>query len=510
MLFASLSFLLLFLPLCLLGQRLTAALAPQGLRLFLLAASLLWYARFGAGPLLGMLAYVLLAWCLGLLVAARPRRSRLVWAVLLALLPLCVLRYLPWLSGELGALTGHDWPLAVWAMPPGLPFVTLVIIAWLVDVYRGQVHPGGPLGHALFSLFFPCVLGGPLLRGGPWQKQLEQLLPAREDGSVGHVPALCHDLLPAQGLTLLVMGLAKTVIMADALDHVAAPLFQAASQGWPLHPAEAWLGSVAQSLHIYFSFSGYADMAVGVGLLLGIRLPDNFDSPYKATGFVDFWRRWHMTLAAWLRDFLYLPLGGGAHGRARQYLALVLSMSLIGLWHGAGWCFLLWGLLHGLLLCGNQAFRRLVYGTPVQDALDLPPLRCLCVLLTFVCLNVSWVIFFADSPQTAVHYVGSMLGLHGGEPAAAATWLDRVLPHGYVHGWSALLPPLAGLLLVWALPNSRELVLGHRDGSQPAGAPALEDARRRVNRRLWALLLVLLTIVSLLLLPGRTAVPWLW
>ena len=513
MLFASLFFLLCFLPLCLLGQRLTLALAPQRLPLFLLAASLCWYARLGWAVLLGMLAYVLLGWALGLLLATRPRRSRLVWTVALALLPLFVLRYLPWLTEELIALASLCglalpvlWSPAAGEMPPGLPFVTLVMVAWLVDIFRGQARPGGPLGHALFGLFFPCVMAGPLLRAGQWQSALAQLPSMSSDPDA----ASRSGLMAAQGLTLLIMGLAKSVIMADALDQVAGPLFQAAAQGWPLHPAEAWLGSVARSLHIYFSFSGYADMALGAGLLLGLRLPDNFDSPYKATGFVDFWRRWHMTLAAWLRDFLYLPLGGGTHGRARQYAALVLSMSLVGLWHGAGWGFLLWGMLHGLLLCINQGFRRLVHGTSLQAALNLPPLRALCVVLTFLLLNVSWVLFFADSLPVAWHYLSGMLGLHGTTGAASSVWPDMLLPHAYVSGWAALLAPLAGLLLVWALPNSRELVLGHRDGSFPCGAPALDDARRRLNRRLWILWLVLLTNISLLLLPGRTALPWLW
>ena len=326
-----------------------------------------------------------------------------------------------------------------------------------------------------------------------------------------HLPALSawlaqwQDILPvlapaampagfslARGLGLMVLGLAKKVLLADSLAPAADAVFHAAAQGLPLSTAEAWLGALSYTFQIYFDFSGYTDMAVGAALMLGLRLPENFAAPYKATGIVDFWRRWHMTLGRWLHDCLYQPLGGSRHGRVRQYANLLLTMLVCGVWHGAGLTFLLWGALHGLLLLVNHAFRHLLRGSLAERVLALPPLRALCVLVTFLCLTVAWVLFRAGDTGTALHVWQSMFLWSDGHPLPLQQGLEALLPGGLL-GPRLLLAVCA--VIVWALPCSQHVMLGRADGSRPwlHWQPNL----------LWAVALALPALASLLLMQGH-------
>lgn len=251
----------------------------------------------------------------------------------------------------------------------------------------------------------------------------------------------------AIGLTIFILGLSKKVLIADSLAVHATPFFNAVRDGQVLTLLESWVGALAYSLQLYFDFSGYSDMAIGLSLIFNIRLPLNFDSPYKATNIIDFWRRWHMTLSAFLRDYLYIPLGGNRKGSSRRYFNLFATMLLGGLWHGAGWTFIVWGGLHGLYLIINHSWRELKshmgWGNGGRCA------RIAAGALTFLAVVVAWVFFRADSFSAASSMLSSMAGMHG--------TLDKWAP--VREGLKVILPCL---LLVWLFPNVGQIMRSYK------------------------------------------------
>ncbi len=251
----------------------------------------------------------------------------------------------------------------------------------------------------------------------------------------------------AVGLTIFVLGLAKKVLIADNLAEYATPIFAAASQGQTLMLVEAWVGALAYTLQLYFDFSGYSDMAIGLSLMFNVRLPLNFDSPYKSTSIIDFWRRWHMTLSAFLRDYLYFPLGGNRKGPTRRYLNLMATMLLGGLWHGAGWTFVIWGGLHGMYLMLNHAWRELKARLGWGEGGRLAKLGA--GALTFLAVVVAWVFFRADSFASAQAMLAGMAGFNG--------VLDKWVP---VRDGLELIVPC--LLLVWLFPNVRQIMRNYK------------------------------------------------
>ena len=248
----------------------------------------------------------------------------------------------------------------------------------------------------LFVSFFPQLIAGPIVRH-------DEMIP---QFAAGHSGRLRPERF-AQGLSIFVIGVAKKVLIADQIASYATPMFEAAAAGVTIPFLEAWGGALAYTFRIYFDFSAYSDMAVGLGLIMGVRLPINFNSPYKAASPIDFWRRWHMTLSRFLRDYLYIPLGGNRKGPARRYLNLITVMLLGGFWHGAGWTFVVWGGLHGVGLPVNHAWHRLC-----GDSRRPRPAayRALCVIATFGFVVVTWVVFRAEDMASAPQYPGR----HGG------------------------------------------------------------------------------------------------
>jgi D-alanyl-lipoteichoic acid acyltransferase DltB (MBOAT superfamily) len=246
---------------------------------------------------------------------------------------------------EANALLGTGWDAGTIVLPIGISFYTFTQIAYVVDTLQGKVTERSVLSYLLFVTYFPHLVAGPVLHHAEMMPQFrvrENLAPRAEN--------------LARGLTFLVAGLFKKVVLADGCAPIANAAFAGASAG--LTPGDAWLGAIAYSLQIYFDFSGYSDMAVGISLLFNIDLPVNFHSPYRARSVVDFWRRWHMTLSRFLRDYLYIPLGGNRKGPLRRHANLLATMLLGGLWHGANWTFVVWGGLHGLYLVVNHLWRQ--------------------------------------------------------------------------------------------------------------------------------------------------------
>lgn len=459
MLFNSYEFIFLFLPLLLGLWQATGVSAPALLPSLLLGASLVFYGLWGLPFLVLLLCMTGVNYAFGHILS-RPddaplpglpiltRKRLLALAIVVNLLPLCYFKYSSFLVENINLLLGTAVGMRPSGLPLGISFYTFLQIAWLTTAYRREIAPQGIARYALFTSCFPYVISGPIVRWGQMEAQFNDLGPLRADNV-------------AAGIAVFVIGLAKKVVLADTLASWANSIFGAAEKGFPLTAAEAWVGSLAYTFQLYFDFSGYTDMAIGLALLLGIRLPDNFDSPYKSTGIVDFWRRWHITLSSWLRDFLYIPLGGSREGRLKQYRNLFLTMLLGGFWHGAGWPFIVWGALHGAMLSVNHFFRAWVQNRVGGAVLTNPATRIASIVFTFLCINAAWVVFRAETMSGAVRIYRSMWdGLLGG---LCAPWV-ALFPNNYVQDVHPLLLLALSGMLVWGFPNTREIVFGRKDG----------------------------------------------
>ena len=396
-------------------------------------------------------------------------------------------------------LTARVSGLGQMTLLTGISFFTFQQIAYLVDAYRGHTKDHGFIEYALFVTYFPQLIAGPIVHHA-------EVLP-----QWSHPRALrLQSRHLFVGLTMFSIGLAKKVLLADTLAPWVGSVFGAVeSNPSELGMFEAWLGATAYALQLYFDFSGYSDMAIGLARMIGIRLPANFDSPYKATCIVDFWRRWHITLSRFLRDYLYIPLGGNRKGPVRRYVNLMLTMILGGLWHGAGWNFLFWGLLHGLYLCINHAWskiRGVRPGTHPGTWYGLMTARA----LTFVAVLVGWVFFRATSFTAALGMLGSMAGLNGlyrvqllpnGRPLTDVQALFGYFEVGHV----ALIAAL--LVFVFVLPNSQQQLRRHRPILGPR--PAAPDNRLLAwltwrPEPLHAVTLAVLMIASIMMLSRGT------
>jgi len=301
-------------------------------------------------------------------------------------------------------------PVLKVVLPVGISFYTFKTISYIVDVYRGQSPPARSLlDFAGYVAFLPQVLSGPIQRFGTIDPKSE-LVPTFADqlASRGHT----LDKF-SWGVALFMLGFAKKILLANGVAQVADAVFAAESPG----TLDAWFGALAYSFQLYFDFSAYSDMAIGIGLMLGFECPRNFDAPYRAAGFADFWRRWHISLSSWLRDYLYIPLGGNRVGVGRAYANLMIVFLLCGLWHGAGWTFIVWGAWHGLWLVIERALGRrplyVAFPSPIQ------------VLLTFLLVTIGWVVFRADTLAQAWQLLVTMFSLFS--PRGGAALLSAVI-----------------------------------------------------------------------------------
>jgi len=348
-------------------------------------------------------------------------------------------KYLGFFAATVQALAGEGFSAPGVILPLGLSFFTFQQIAYLVDAYRGEAGEYHITDYFLFVTFFPQLIAGPIVHHREMMPQF-----ARGRGGVGwqrHFPV---------ALGFLAVGLFKKVVIADHMATIATPIFHLAGEaGRDPTMAEAWAGTLAYAMQIYFDFSGYSDMAIGSARLFGIRLPLNFHSPYKAASIIDFWRRWHITLSRFLRDYLYIPLGGNRKGVPRRYGNLMITMLLGGLWHGAGWTFVVWGGLHGLFLCVNNAWLWL------RKRRSLPPLpRPVAIGITFLAVLAAWTFFRAGSFAAAGRLLHAMAGLDGfsGWPNKAARVVASAEP----------LKIIPVLVACWLLPNTQEIFRRYR------------------------------------------------
>lgn len=399
MIFSSFEFLFALLPLTLAGFHLCRARGwAVAAKLVLVAASLVFYAWSGLRFLPLVLGSVAANYTLGAMLHARRGLARpLFWVGIAFNLGLLgYFKYAAFASTNIAALFGGDgfFTQAV-ILPLAISFFTFQQIAYLTETYRGAPPAGSALDYALFILFFPHLIAGPITHHTEMLPQFAR--PGRRfDGGCA-----------TMGASILILGLAKKTLVADTLATVADPVFAAAGHG-AIGPAAAWTGALAYTFQLYFDFSGYSDMAIGLGLLFGIRFPVNFASPYQSASIIEFWRRWHITLSRFLRAYVYIPLGGNRHGPLRRHVNLMLTMVVGGLWHGAGWTFVLWGALHGSCLVVNHVWRG-TFGAATSRAG-----RLVAWLVTFLAVVAGWVVFRSVSMAAAGAMLAAMAGFGNG------------------------------------------------------------------------------------------------
>jgi alginate O-acetyltransferase complex protein AlgI len=401
MLFNSYEFILLFLP-CTFVAWWGLGRWPN-LRLSLLvAASYLFYGWWN-WHFTALLAFsTLLDWGVGLGIArARGRGWRLAYLLVSLIGNLGVLAYFKYtgflasaINDVLHALRyGSMLPVAQIILPVGISFYTFQTLTYSIDLYRGQVKPAKSLLHfAAYVSMFPQLIAGPIVRYSDVEDQFRQL-PRSLDW---------HQL--ANGIWFFVIGMCQKVLVADSLAKAVAPALEDCGT---LQFFGGWLALISYAGQLYFDFAGYSNMAIGLGWMFGLSFPKNFDSPYQAANIQEFWRRWHMTLSSFLRDYLYIPLGGSRQGTLLTYRNLLIVMVLGGIWHGAGWTFLVWGLWHGILLVGYTFYReRVSYRCP----------RPLAVGLTMLAVWIGWLFFRSTDLVMAGQWLAAITGRHGFEP----------------------------------------------------------------------------------------------
>lgn len=410
MLFNAYEFIFVFLPITLAGFFFLGA--NRGLRpavAWLVAASLFFYGYWRPIYLLLIGGSVLFNYFCGLGIAGlltsdrRPAaKALMVFGVAANLANIGLFKYADFVIENVNAISGSAFSNLELILPLAISFFTFQQISYLADAYNGEAVERDFLSYALFVTFFPQLIAGPIVHHG-------EMLPQFHRKGIGRID---WDNI-AVGLSLFAFGLFKKTIIADNIASFSDPVFAAANAGQTITLIDGWIGALAYTAQLYFDFSGYSDMALGLARMFGIRLPLNFNSPYKARDISDFWRRWHMTLSRFLRDYLYIALGGNRAGRIRRYINLGATMLLGGLWHGAGWTFVIWGGLHGMYLIINHAWIWLRYtrrGTARGDGwISVWSGR----LITFLAVVVAWVYFRAESLDAANSVLAGMSGIEG-------------------------------------------------------------------------------------------------
>lgn len=488
MLFNAHSFIFIFLPVTLvifhlLSRRGQATYAISAL----IVASLVFYGWWEPSYLLLILASIAFNFCISealvrSALVKKPRRKCLLWfGIVVNLGALGWFKYAHFLVDSGNTVLGTDMHVQRIILPLAISFFTFQQIAYLVDTYRARTHERSFLHYALFVTFFPQLIAGPIVHH-------KEMLPqfAKQVGGLK-----LQNLII--GLTIFFLGLFKKVIIADGVSPYSDTVFAMAANGDTLTFLESWAGALAYSIQLYFDFSGYSDMAIGLARMFGVRLPLNFNSPYKSRNIIEFWRRWHMTLSRFLRDYLYFALGGNRHGAARTYANLMIVMLLGGLWHGAGWTFVLWGALHGFYLLINHAWQhamaiRCVARPVAVNAMGKLAAAVVSHALTLIAVVVAWVLFRAESVDIAARVLAGMAGLNG-----------VALPVEWLHSHASLANTLGALGVQFqSLAHMGPLFTPLRDLAVLSGAQMQVDSVGTIT----ALLSLAVPIVIALFLPN--------
>ena len=390
MVFSSTIFLCVYLPLVLLGYYICP---KKGRNLFLLIVSLVFYAWGEPKYVFLMIFSILVNYIFGRLMDKhRENKKRLklmlVLSVVIDIGLLSVFKYTDFIITNVNAIFGANFDLLNIALPIGISFYTFQAMSYTIDVYRNDVRVQKNLiDFGMYITMFPQLIAGPIVRYADVQDQLAERSVTTADFF--------------EGVMRFVVGLGKKVLLANQMGAVWSDIY---ALGGDVSALMAWTGAIAYTFQIYFDFSGYSDMAIGLGRMFGFKFPENFRYPYQSVSITDFWRRWHITLSTWFREYLYIPLGGNRRGLARQALNLLIVWSLTGFWHGAGWNFVMWGLYYFVILFIEKLF--------LLKALDKLP-KFFRHVYALVLIIIGWVIFASDDVSVLLPYLGSMFGANG-------------------------------------------------------------------------------------------------
>jgi len=403
----------------------------------LIVASLVFYGWSKPVTVLVLLGSVLFNYLCGLGLIRFHSRALLALGIAGNVLLLGYFKYLGFFAETLRSLGAGHLPTVSIVLPLGISFFTFTQIAYLVDTYRGITRERNLFHYLLFVTFFPSLLAGPIAHHAEMMPQYKRPL-----GIISRNVAV--------GLTVLIIGLCKKVLLADPVGAYADIVFNAAAAGSSPGLTDAWMGALAYAFQLYFDFSGYSDMAIGIAHMMGIVLPLNFNAPYRSASIREFWKRWHMTLSRFVMDYLYIPLGGSRHGQIRTLLNLFVAMVIAGLWHGAGWTFVFWGAWHGGWLVLHRLWLK-IGESPLLRVIAVP-VRLFAVPLTFLVVLVGWVFFRAESFSAALMVLRGMAGLHGlALPSASLL--------GSAFAWKRCLELLAALsAIIWFAPQTQSFV----------------------------------------------------
>lgn len=481
MLFNSYIFIFVFLPIVLFGFFYIGKYNHTLAALWLTVASLFFYSWWDIRFLGLLLSSIAFNYTAGYLIRYQTARRRLylspkillIIAIATNLFWLGYFKYANFFAENFSHLTGSVFSASEILLPLGISFFTFTQIAFLVDSYQRKVREPNFIHYTLFVTYFPHLIAGPILHHKEIMPQF-----AKQD-----VYQINWNNVTV-GLTIFILGLAKKVLLADQLSPLATPIFEAVKMGNLPMLFEAWIGALAYTLQLYFDFSAYSDMAIGISLMFNIRLPLNFNSPYRSSSMIDTWQRWHITLtrffgrylyaplAIFLRDYIYVPLGGSRHGKIPRFVSVILTLLVCGLWHGASWTFVFWGGLQGCYLLINYSWRAFKERMNWKKGGRLAQLGS--VLLTFMAATISLVFFRADSFTTAIIMLQGLLGFNGisfpsawaglGASVAQYDWLlfKGVHPMVNFNALHALEKLIFGLAIVWFCPNVWQLFQTYR------------------------------------------------
>jgi len=500
MLFISHVFVFLFLPLTVIayvwgGRR----FGRTGAVVALTAASLVFYSYWKIVYLPLLVGSVVVNYGLGTTLrrlhqqAAPTRTLRLVLAggVVFNLALLGYYKYANFFVEAINDVTGTHWRLAPIFLPLAISFFTFQQIAFIVDAYRGQTERYSFLQYMLFVTFFPQLIAGPIV------KHDETLAQVKDEKFF----KFSHENL-AVGLTMFVFGLFKKVVIADYIATFANPVFDLARDGQPLYFFEAWGGALAYTFQLYFDFSGYSEMAIGLGRMFGIKLPLNFRSPFRSRSIPEIWRNWHITLHRFLRDYLYIPLGGNRKGWLRRVNNVMVTMLIGGIWHGAGWTFVIFGGLHSIYMLITFLWRDLLslMGWPANQAGR--PRQWAARILTFIAFTVGLMIFRADHLEAAFGMLVAMGGVNGFIPPELTFEELAMLRLSNRHAFemSGYLWVFLLLAMCWFWPNGYQIMRDHQPGlPETVQAPPRPLSRLRWRPDLsWALIILTMAVFAVL------------
>jgi D-alanyl-lipoteichoic acid acyltransferase DltB (MBOAT superfamily) len=454
-----------------------------------------WDYRYLPLLLISILFNYLLGWKISEVNIASKRRW-LTTGIVCNLALLAYYKYALFFVSTFSEISGFSLAISQIALPIGISFFTFTQIAFLVDTYQGKVKECRFIHYLLFVTYFPHLIAGPVLH----HKEMMPQFSAHRNYQINIINI-------AVGFSIFIIGLAKKVLIADNIAPYANDLFN--------HPASpsffiAWGGLLAYTFQIYFDFSGYSDMAIGLSRIFGIRLPLNFNSPYKSVNIIDFWRRWHMTLSRFLRDYLYIPLGGNRYGTTRRHINLMVTMILGGLWHGAGWPFIIWGFLHGVYLIINHGWQAI--SKNFKNYSGSVAVTMIATLITFLAVCFSWVFFRATDLITANEILKGLIGAFGiGIPNAIGIQLGNVKSifeqigiEFYLGGGARFVETwiwvTVSALITFLLPNTQEIMRKFEpaldfDSSQESTSLIKETW---MPNRAWAVTLGTVSILCLL------------